>query len=76
MGFWYEGEVYIPLEDFYKFVHDYININGGMDVLGKIECEYDHIKVPIAVNTECRPLEQVGGVSFETICGIKPKGEE
>ena len=73
MSYWYEGEVGIPIEDVYKFVRNYINIDGALEVLGKPEYRNEELVFPIAVNTECRPLEQVGGIGFETICGYNKK---
>jgi len=57
MGYDGEGNIYIPLEEFWKFVSDYYPLekSGAEIVYGKPRIENNDLVISFAVSTDCDP---------------------
>lgn len=59
MGFFCEGEIWIPRDEWIEFVMQYIPDSPAETVLGKpVINKDDEMVVPFACNTECNPENQ------------------
>jgi hypothetical protein len=53
-----QGEVWIPLEDWYEFIGKYAPKTDGEILWGEPTQTSSDIVIPFACNTECHPAEQ------------------
>lgn len=54
-----EGKIYIPLEDFWKFVQGYVPQSDAETVFGVPQFTDEDVVVDYAFSTECNPAEWV-----------------